>query len=73
LIADHDEELVRIYLHVFQRQRSDGFAALTKLIDETPALQFGVEKEPAPTPGPEAPIGGEAEPEAKEEETSEEE
>ncbi|MCH1409445.1 MAG: hypothetical protein L7V87_10460 [Verrucomicrobiales bacterium] len=73
LIADHDEELVRIYLHVFQRQRSDGFAALTKLIDETPALQFGVEKEPAPTPGPEAPIEGEAEPEAKEEETSEEE
>lgn len=47
LLADHDDDLVRTYLHIFQRQRFDGFASLTKLIEETPALQFG-EEEAAP-------------------------
>lgn len=47
LLADHDEDLVRTYLHIFQRQRPDGFAALGKLIDETPSLQFGAEEAPA--------------------------
>jgi hypothetical protein len=41
LLKNHDPELVRIYLHIFQLQRTEGWEALTKLIEATPGLQFG--------------------------------
>jgi hypothetical protein len=47
LLKDHDPELVRVYLHVFQLQRPEGWAALNELIAETPELQFGAEEAPA--------------------------
>ena len=49
LLKNHDPELVRIYLHIFQLQRPDGWEELTKLIETTPDLQFG-DAEAAPTP-----------------------
>lgn len=53
LLQDHDAEAVRIYLHVFQKQRSEGWEEISELIGKTPALQFGAEPE---TPEPKAPV-----------------
>lgn len=44
LIKDHDPEVVKIYLHVFQMQRPGGWEELDKLIQSTPELQFGAEE-----------------------------
>ncbi|MEM6915457.1 MAG: hypothetical protein AAF491_02730 [Verrucomicrobiota bacterium] len=63
LLKDHDPGVVRVYLHVFQTQRSEGWEELAQLIESTPELQFG-----APEPEPEP----ETEPEAVEEEAEEE-
>jgi len=52
LLKNHDPELVRIYLHIFQLQRPDGWEELTKLIETTPDLQFG-DAEAAPAPAEE--------------------
>ena len=41
LLKNHDPELVRIYLHIFQLQRANGWEELTQLIESTPELQFG--------------------------------
>jgi hypothetical protein len=46
LLKDHDPEIVKIYLHIFQLQRSDGWPEITSLIEATPALQFGEVAEP---------------------------
>lgn len=51
LLKDHDPEIVKAYIHVFQLQRYEGWPEITELIAATPALQFG---EPAPAPTPEA-------------------
>lgn len=50
LLKKHDPELVRIYLHIFQLQRPDGWEELTGLIEATPELQFDG-GEAAPTEG----------------------
>lgn len=54
LLGKYDEELVRIYIHVFQLQQPEGWPEIEKLIESTPALQFG-EAEAAPEPAKEAP------------------
>ena len=41
LLKNHDPELVRTYLGIFQLQRSEGWPELTKLIESTPELQAG--------------------------------
>jgi hypothetical protein len=46
LLKDHDPEVVKIYLHIFQLQRSGGWPEITSLIEATPALQFGAVAEP---------------------------
>ena len=46
LLKDHDPEVVKTYLHIFQLQRSGGWPEITSLIEATPALQFGVAAEP---------------------------
>jgi hypothetical protein len=48
LLKNHDPEVVRIYLHIFQLQKSDGWPELTALIESTPELQFGAAAAPAP-------------------------
>lgn len=48
LLKKHDAEVVRIYLHIFQLQRSGGWPELTSLIEGTPELQFGEAQAPAP-------------------------
>ncbi len=49
LLADHDPEVVRIYLHTFQMQSNQGWPELDKLIADTPELQFSAsEEEPEP-------------------------
>src|SRR5690606_14182115 len=55
LLKKHDPEIVRVYLHLFQLQRSEGWPGLTKLIEETPELQFA-EAPGAEAPGAEAPV-----------------
>lgn len=45
MLKKHDEEIVRIYLHIFQTQRPDGWPELTELIAATPELRFGGEAE----------------------------
>ncbi len=50
LLKNHDAEVVRIYLHIFQLQKPDGWAELTALIESTPELQFGA---PASSPAAE--------------------
>lgn len=40
LMSKYDSELVKIYLHTFQRQRADGWKEISELIDATPELQF---------------------------------
>ena len=52
LLKSHDPEIVKIYLHIFQLQRTEGWPELTALIEATPELQFGV---PAPVEVVEAP------------------
>ena len=47
LLQNHDPELVRIYLHIFQLQRTGGWEELTALIESTPELRFDA-AEPAP-------------------------
>jgi len=44
LLQEHDPELVKIYLHVFQLQRSDGWPEIDELIASRPELQFGAEE-----------------------------
>lgn len=41
LMSKYDPELVKIYLHTFQRQRAEGWKEITELIEATPELQFG--------------------------------
>ena len=41
LLKDHDPAVVRIYLHVFQTQKPEGWGELTALIESSPELQFG--------------------------------
>ncbi len=41
LLKNHDPEIVRIYLHIFQLQKTGGWSELTTLIESTPELQFG--------------------------------
>lgn len=54
LLKNHDPELVRIYLHIFQLQRANGWEELTQLIESTPELQFGdAAVAPAPEPAEE--------------------
>lgn len=75
LLKDHDSEIVRVYLHVFQLQRQDGWPELNKLIEETSELQFG-EPESAPEAekaAPAEPKKKEAAPAKEEEATAEEE
>ncbi len=48
LLGDTDPEVVRIYLHIFQGQKSGGWSALTDLIEKTPELQFAAEAETEP-------------------------
>jgi hypothetical protein len=69
LLKEHDPEIVKAYIHVFQLQREEGWPEITELIEATPELKFG---EPAPDPAPEVaeePEEAEAkeEPQAKEE------
>ncbi|NLT69638.1 MAG: hypothetical protein GXX91_02950 [Verrucomicrobiaceae bacterium] len=52
LLQNHDPELVRIYLHIFQLQRTDGWEELTALIESTPALQFDADDSAAATESP---------------------
>jgi len=52
MLDKHDEELVRVYIHVFQLQQHEGWPEIEKLIESTPALQFG-EPEAAPEPAKE--------------------
>ena len=46
MLKDHDPEVVKTYLHIFQLQRSGGWPEITSLIEATPALQFGAAAEP---------------------------
>jgi len=47
LLQNHNPEVVKIYLNVFQLQRSNGWAAISDVIAATPALQFGADEAPA--------------------------
>ncbi len=53
LLKNHDPELVRIYLHIFQLQRTDGWEELTALIESTPELRFDAAEPEASTENPE--------------------
>ncbi len=59
LLKSHDPEVVAIYLHIFQLQRSDGWAELATLIEATPELRLG---SPPPPPAPAPEEGGEEAP-----------
>ncbi|HRQ90036.1 MAG TPA: hypothetical protein PLA50_14655 [Bacteroidia bacterium] len=48
LLKKYDAETVRIYLHIFQLQKSQGWSELSTLIESTPALQFGAAADAAP-------------------------
>lgn len=41
LLADHDPEVVRVYLHTFQLQKAGGWDAIRDLIEKDPSLQLG--------------------------------
>lgn len=69
LLKDHDAEIVRAYIHVFQLQRAEGWPEINALIEATPDLQFG---EPAPEPEPEKKEEPAKEIEAEEEPAEEE-
>lgn len=70
LLADHDSEVIRAYLHTFNLQSLDGFDALNTLITETPELQFG---EPTAAPAVAEETETEEEVPATEEEKSKDE
>lgn len=75
LLGKHDPDLVRIYIHVFQLQQYGGWPEIDKLIESTPALQYGEEeaepaKEETPAPAKKAPAKKAAK--KKAEETEEE-
>ncbi|MDA7672839.1 hypothetical protein N8615_00425 [Verrucomicrobiales bacterium] len=70
LLADHDSEVIRAYLHTFNLQSLDGFDALNALITETPELQFG---EPTAAPAVAEETETEEEVPATEEEKSKDE
>ncbi len=55
LLKNHDPEVVKIYLNIFQLQRANGWDALNTLIATSPELQFGAQEEPAPAAEPAAP------------------
>lgn len=71
LLKSHDPELVRIYLHIFQLQRANGWEELTALIEATPELQFG-EAAAAPAPAEEKAAKPKAKKAAVKEEAAEE-
>ena len=54
LLKDHDAELIRIYLHTFQLQKTGGWETIDELIASDDRLRFESEakEEPAPTPAP---------------------
>lgn len=54
LLDKHDPEIVRIYMHVFQMQRPEGWEELSDLIASTPELQFDGGEAPAEKPSPKA-------------------
>lgn len=60
LLKDHNPGVIRIYLHVFQMQKEEGWPEITALIESTPELQFGAageepeEKKAAPVENAEA-------------------
>lgn len=70
LLQDHSAGVVRVYLHVFQMQRPEGWPEITSLIESTPELQFG---EPKAEPKKEEPAKTEEEAPAAVEESSAEE
>ena len=43
MLSDHDEDIVKIYLHTFQTQRPGGWQEITDLIEATPSLQYGAD------------------------------
>ncbi len=45
LLKDHDPEVIRVYLNVFQKQRAEGWPEISALIEATPELQFGASAE----------------------------
>src|SRR5690606_17486513 len=55
LLKEHEPELVRIYLHIFQLQRPDGWEELTSLIAATPELQFEAGETAPPVKKPTTP------------------
>ncbi len=52
LLKKHDPEIVTIYLHIFQLQRSEGWEEISKLIESTPELQFHDAEVAAPVSAP---------------------
>lgn len=57
LLADHDPELVRVYLHTFQLQKAGGWPEIHDLIAREPQLQFAASpaaETPAENPAPAA-------------------
>lgn len=79
LLQDHSPGVIRVYLHVFQMQRPEGWPEIAALIESTPELQFGSPKEepakeaPAKTEEAPAPAAEEASAEATEDTAREEE
>jgi hypothetical protein len=71
LLKNHDPELLRIYLHIFQLQRANGWEELTALIEATPELQFG-DAVAVATPAEEKPAKPTAKKAAVKEEAAEE-
>jgi hypothetical protein len=72
LLKNHDAEVVRIYLHIFQLQKPEGWAELTALIESTPELQFGATANAQPAKNASPKIAGETETPATEAAASEE-
>lgn len=79
LLQDHSPGVIRVYLHVFQMQRPEGWPEIAVLIESTPELQFGSPKEdpaeeaPAKTEEAPAPAAEEASAEANADTAGEEE
>lgn len=75
LLGDHDAELIRIYLHTFQLQKTGGWETIDKLIATDERLRFEAEEKEAPAANPPAPAAdpGEAEEEAPAPESGDEE
>lgn len=45
LLEKHDPEVVKIYLHMFQMQRTGGWQEISDFIEERPELGFGNEEQ----------------------------